>query len=1111
MPDDPRLEQLLELCDSQATPEEVCGSYPELLPVVRERLRQIRHVEAEIDALFPNPSGPGPSAPISVPDATALPRVPGYEVEAVLGRGGMGVVFRARHLRLGRTVALKMALAGAYAGPRERERFRREAETMAGLRHPNVVQVYDVGDADGRPYFTMEFVEGGSLAHQLAGTPQPARQAAQLVATLAEAVQAAHKSGIVHRDLKPGNVLLTADGTPKISDFGLARCLDCEGSLTRTGIALGTPSYMAPEQARGWAFAVGPATDVYALGAILYELLTGRPPFQAESAAETVLQVISQDLVPPSRLNARVPRDLETVCLKCLHKEPHLRYASAAALAEDLRRFLLGEAILARPEGRLGRLVRRVRRRPLLSAALAVATLFAVALAGGALWLMSERAAAERAAEEDLRDMARSLRASSWPEARAALERARGRLGGHGSAELRRRLEQGAREVELAVRLEAIRQDCAQNIVIGFVSADPDQQYEEAFRQAGLGEVHDDPEVVAGRVRTSNIRDAVVAALDHWASCTAKGPRRRVWILEVARRADRDPTGWRDRARDPSLAAKPAALAEVIRTAPAADRSVSLLLALSNQMKPGSKERLAFLKRIQQAHPGDFWANIALGDRLVSWERDPAEAIRYYQSAVAIRPRTALGYYKLGDALSSTGRLEEAAGQFQQAVDLDPTALFSQYHLAIVLVRLGRHDQAIDRLRAAIRSNPKTAGLCTLLGNVLNIQGRHAEALTQHRQAVALNPHDTFAQRGLRVTLVQLGRADEARAAWQKALEANTPLLFSWSGHAEQCLFLGQDEEYHRACRAALGKFGSTTDPQVAERTAVACLLRPATADQLRQAVALVERAAAAEPSKYPGFHSRFLFARGLAEYRQGRFDRAISTLRGGAAGMLGPAPRLVLALALHRSGQTAEARKTLAAAVQAPEWTANPLRFPTDWSSHVLRREAEALILPNLAAFLDGKYQPQDNNERLALLGAGQFANRPRALARLYADAFAADPGLAEDLAAGHRYRAARAAALAGCGRGADAAGLGEAEAKRWRDQARRWLRADLTAWDKASASAPTTRQLRQTLTGWRDDPDLADLRQLGALAKLSAEERKEWLALWGEVEALLSRPASR
>jgi serine/threonine-protein kinase len=217
----------------------------------------------------------------------------------------MGVVYRAFHLRLHRHVALKMLLVRAHALPADRERFEREAEAVAALRHPNIVQIYEVGDVSGQPYFTMELVEGGDLAEKIQGVPQPARQAAALVATLADAIHEAHQSGIVHRDLKPGNILLTEDGTPKVTDFGLARRLQGEGGLTLSGVPMGTPSYMAPEQARGDKGAVGPATDVYALGAILYELLTGRPPFRAESATATLQQVVADEPVPPARLNPK--------------------------------------------------------------------------------------------------------------------------------------------------------------------------------------------------------------------------------------------------------------------------------------------------------------------------------------------------------------------------------------------------------------------------------------------------------------------------------------------------------------------------------------------------------------------------------------------------------------------------------------------------------------------------------------------------------------------------------------------------------------------------------------------------------------------------------------
>jgi WD40 repeat protein len=281
-----------------------------------------------------------------------------------------------------------MTLGGAFAGPQEQARFQREVEAVAALRQPHIVQVYDVSDADGRPYFTMEYMEGGSLAQKLRGTPQPGRQAATLLATLAEAMHAAHQAGIVHRDLKPANILLTHDGTPKVTDFGLARRLEGGAGLTASGAMVGTPSYMAPEQARGQLRAVGPAVDVYSLGAILYETLTGRPPFRAESAMETVHQLLSQDPVPPSRLNGKVPRALETVCLMCLRKEPARRYASAADLAADLRRFLRHEPVMAKPIGPMGRLGHWVRRHPGLAGSLSAVTVLLLMLATGSLIAM---------------------------------------------------------------------------------------------------------------------------------------------------------------------------------------------------------------------------------------------------------------------------------------------------------------------------------------------------------------------------------------------------------------------------------------------------------------------------------------------------------------------------------------------------------------------------------------------------------------------------------------------------------------------------------------------------------------------------------------------------
>ena len=326
--------------------------------------------------------------------AQEWPAVPGYEIQGELGRGGMGVVYRARHLGLERVVALKMIRAGAQASPDELARFRSEAALQARVHHPNIVQIFEVGEAGSCPYFALECVEGASLDKRIAGTPQPARAAAQLVETLARAVQHAHAKGLVHRDLKPANILVAADGTPKVGDFGLAKRLEGDAGQTQSGAVIGTPNYLAPEQAWGRLKAIGRATDVYALGTILYELLTGRPPFLGATAADTIMQVRHQEPVPPRRLLAQVPHDLETICLKCLRKEPGQRYASALDLADDLKRFLNGEPIQARPVSAWERGVKWAQRRPAIAALFSV---LLVVLVGGffgmmELWLRAEAA-----------------------------------------------------------------------------------------------------------------------------------------------------------------------------------------------------------------------------------------------------------------------------------------------------------------------------------------------------------------------------------------------------------------------------------------------------------------------------------------------------------------------------------------------------------------------------------------------------------------------------------------------------------------------------------------------------------------------------------------------
>jgi hypothetical protein len=334
----------------------------------------------------PNRTGPFAAAGLSAacgtqPLAVPFPVIPGHQILGVLGKGGMGIVYKARHLEFNPLVAIKMIRLENERDEEALARFLPEARAVARLQHPNIVQIHEICMNSASPYFSLEFVEGGSLDRKIAASgAQRPRAAAELVRKLALAVQHAHDRRTIHRDLKPANVLLTADGTPKITDFGLAKQLDQESGRTQNGAILGTPSYMAPEQAGGRTRDIGPAADVYALGAILYELLTGRPPFRAATPLDTLLQVVSEEPRPPSRLHPGVARDLETICLTCLQKDPRNRYVSAAALADDLQRFLDFCPIYARPTPVLRRLAKWTMRRPALAALIALCAIgFSVA------------------------------------------------------------------------------------------------------------------------------------------------------------------------------------------------------------------------------------------------------------------------------------------------------------------------------------------------------------------------------------------------------------------------------------------------------------------------------------------------------------------------------------------------------------------------------------------------------------------------------------------------------------------------------------------------------------------------------------------------------------
>ncbi|MDG3005408.1 serine/threonine-protein kinase [Paludisphaera mucosa] len=1065
------VQQLLdEISDTGRAPEEVCCACPELLPEVRRRWRQICAVEAKLDAFFPV-SGHGPDADTSPSGhgGANLPRIPGYNVEALLGRGGMGVVYKARHLPLNRPVALKMLIAGAYAGPSERARFQREAEAVASLRHANIVAVYDVGDHEGCPYFTMELLEGGSLAQALGGVPQPSRQSAELLITLAEAVQAAHRAGIVHRDLKPANILLTADGTPKIADFGLARHFDAAPELTWSGARIGTPSYMAPEQVNGKTGTIGPAADIYALGALLYEMLTGRPPFRGESATDTQRQVVDDEPVSPSRLNTKVPRDLETISLKCLSKEPQRRYASAAELGDDLRRLEEGRPIQARPVSSSERLWRWCRRNPTGTALLVTALAFLGVVVGSGFWLQRQQAVRRaetarregqqsKAGEAVLEQAAALEKQGRWPDARAVLEAAPSLVDTPALTELRRRVLHALADAHLMTELEEI----PLRLVEGRAPSGH-RLYAEAFRQYGITLPAPDPEQAASQIRNSTIRETLLPFLHDWMFFWgSNADRDRLWA--VLERVDDDP--WRRRLRNTVRGAYDAGeRMALLRSKEAPDQPPLILGGLAYAIMNRSAEReeaRALVRTAQRRHPEDFWINFHLGYLIL--EESPQEAVGYLRAAVASRPQSSQALILLGRALHDAGDVDGAVAAFRKAVPLTSN-------------RAGARDLA----RA----------------------------------------------------LAQRGGLEEARDVWAKFLKTSPPDYDPWDGYAQLCAFLGNDDAYRWARKALLERARNGADHwSIAERDSLACLLLPASGEELRRAVAIADQAVATGPKFLPE-RAWPQFAKGLATYRQGRPLQAVPILQESAALIPNRAsPRLVLAMAQFRSGSEAESRKTLAAAIRAYNWMNSQADHPAAWASHVLRSEAEAMILSNRPAFLRGVYEPQDNDERLVLAGSCQSQGRYHRAARLYAAAFAADPDLADNLTTECRYRsteeepfyermecvntetryiAARCAAVAGCGLGKDGAELSRAERARWREQARAWLLADLALWGKTleGGSERDLSLARKMLTHWQVEPDLAGIRDLKALDSASAEERNDCFALWDEVGTVLRRIA--
>jgi serine/threonine protein kinase/Tfp pilus assembly protein PilF len=761
------------------------------------------------------------------PEAVARPRtrpsklenvnVPGYAILEELGRGGMGVVYKALHLRLQRLVALKMVLAGAHVGKHGLARFRAEAEVVAQLQHPNIVQIYETGEHEGRLYFSLEFVDGGSLDQHMRTRPTTPRSAAELLETLARTMDVAHERGIVHRDLKPGNILLSsvghgtssaskekkppASGTshtdhghrtseffPKIADFGLAKRVNEDSSQTQTGTVLGTPSYMAPEQAEGKNREIGPAADIYALGVIFYALLVGRPPFKAENPIDTIRQVIDQEPVPPRQLEPRVPHDLETICLKCLEKAPARRYATAGELANDLRRFLNGEPIQARPTPAWERAWKWGKRRPAIVALIGVSFLAVAAMVLMVMWhnvslrgqlddaLAEERLAKEREqqvnGEKLLGDARVAVAARDWPAARLHLAKALATIGKEArfapvkdaSHALLRQVERELRVeddrrasqerlyqfgklrdeaqflgtlytgMDLAANLKAARVTVAKALAVYGVAVDNDSRptLDEYLTDLQKTEINEDCYQLLLILAETQAQDKEFRqALGCLEQALRFGAATRAYHLRRARYLDQ--RGDKLAAAEADKAAQGAAVVHVLD---------HFLVADEFYRRENYAEAIEEFNQVLERKPGHFWANYFNALCLLR-QRRHAEARTQLSACLARRDDYVWLYIWRAYAQGEMQAFDAADADYQKALKL-PLDEYARYVLfvnrGVLRVQQGRFDHAIADLKTAIALKPKEYQAYVNMALVYRGLKNLDLALDQLNRAVELEP-----------------------------------------------------------------------------------------------------------------------------------------------------------------------------------------------------------------------------------------------------------------------------------------------------------------------------------------------------------------------------------
>jgi len=1115
-----------------------------------------------------------------------------FRILREIGRGGMGVVYEAEQLSLRRRVALKVLPFAATMDARQLQRFHNEAQAAACLHHTNIVPVFFVGCERGIHFYAMQLIDGQPLsdvieqlrgleknlpkadedartvmypppASDAAATPQPAaeitpwsrekrrgrdyfRKVAELGIQAAESLDYAHQLGIVHRDIKPANLLLDGRGNLWVTDFGLAQLPHREASLTATGQAVGTPRYMSPEQASATREPIDHRTDVYSLGATLYELLTLRPAFAGQNPRVLLQQILFEDPARPSWLDRGISVELETIVLKAMEKRSQDRYRTAQELADDLARWLKNEPIRARRPTLVQRLSKWIRRHKPAVAVGVLVLLMALGMAGYIGWGRHEmtlrRAESEKAIEAALDDARTWQMQNRLPEALSAARRAQGLLAGADVVEsLRHRAQARLADLELLNKLENVLLEKLTEVKDGhFDGKGADALFGQTFREAGLDVEALPAEEAAERIRRTTVAAELAAVLDNWARIRRKiqRPEATGWkaLLGVAQQAD--PDVWRRRVRqaliqgDRKALREAAASKETLRL-PAATLSVLGKALIEDKEAHAQAEKL--LREAQRRPPDNFWVNEDLFLFFSDVEPLPGEeAVRFATVAVALRTESPGARINLGNALRSKGRLTEAVVEYAEAIRLNKDSAGAHGNLGTALRLQGRLDEAIAEYREAIRLNTELPWPHNGLANALKEQGKVDEAIAEFHEAIRLQKDFPQAHSNLGNALRDKGLLDEAIAEHRRAIRSNKDFA---EGHGDLAVALidkGRiDEailEYREAIRIkkdyakAHYNLGNAlvlkhqVDEAIAEyREAIR--IKPDFAaphtnlgnllwDKARQDEAIAEYRQAIRLNKVePVAHHNL----GSSLASKGRLDEAISEFRIAIQLKKDYADaHCHLGLALTEKGRFQQAvdelRRGHELGSRKPRW-----RYPS--ASWLRNAERLAALDARLPVLLAGKEEAKNTGERLAVARLCRMPHKKlyAASARWYGAAFAADPTLAENLASGNRYNAACAAALAGCGHGEDAASFDEKQRAQLRRQALDWLRTDLEAWRHllAKGSAQVGLDIAQRMQHWQDHSDFDNVRETEALRKLPEAERTAWNRLWQAVETLRQRAA--